>query len=348
MNPPLLVLRVGYMERYDGPNSIVNGGDYVTEHKDGFETYNFKPSRGKCYGYASSINNAGIDLTYLDKSKQWEGGDKLAGVDVVFIATRPRVGQVVVGWYRNATVFHKKYFSRKVAKGGGADGEITYLCFTNAEDAHLLPESERNFKVPLARSARGFPGQSNVWYPNANVEMPGVSEFIRELTKYIEKKSGPSLLNERSSGGDGGRQQSRTNTPDHTHNALVEDAAVKTVRQHYEANGYEIRSVEAECLGWDLEASKGGQVLKLEVKGTTRQTIYFELTPNEYAMLKKHATEYRVCVVCEALDNPRLFDLIPQSTANGWCLVSDRDEKKVSISLTERVAAVGDELDWED
>lgn len=102
---PLLVLRVGYMERYDGPDTIIGGGAYIAANGVGGEVFNFKPSRGKCYGYAMSLHLAGVNLRFLDESQRWLEGDELTGVDVVFIARRPGYGQVVVGWYRNATVF---------------------------------------------------------------------------------------------------------------------------------------------------------------------------------------------------------------------------------------------------
>ena len=100
---PLLVLRVGYMERYDGPDTITGGGAQITQLGVGGEVFNFKPSRGKCYGYAMSRHFSGVNLHYLDDSRSWSDGDELDSVDVIFIARRPGVGQVVVGWYRNAT-----------------------------------------------------------------------------------------------------------------------------------------------------------------------------------------------------------------------------------------------------
>ena len=94
--------------------------------------------------------------------------------------------------------------------------------------------------------------------------------------------------------------------------------------------------------GWDLEATKGNTTLYIEVKGTAGATIYFELTPNEYRRLREHAERYRLCVVCDALDSPRLFELLPSEGAECWELRSADGE--VYVPLMERTAAVGAEV----
>jgi hypothetical protein len=338
MSAPLLVLRVGYMANYDGPDTITWGGEYIEKNGVGGEVFNFKPNRGKCYGYAMSRYFAGVNLRALDGSQPWREGDELSGVSVVFIARRPGGGQVVVGWYRNATVFHKQYRVRRGSIPGINETVRHFLCVADAESARLLPEYDRTFEVPYAPAGfKGFPGQSNVWYPSQNIDQPGVAAFIRKLTKYIEATKGSALAGDEIPARTGGNKKGRTSTPDHAHNALVEEAAVNAVWDRYEADGYTLKSVEAECLGWDLEVVKGRQLLHVEVKGTAGAAIYFELTPNEYARLKDHNDSYRVCVVCEALTNPRIFDLKPQALGTGWRLVSERGD--VTVSLMERIGA---------
>lgn len=340
---PLVVLRVGYMKRYDGPAKISGGGAFVAEHGVGGEVFNFKPSHGKCYGYAMSRHFSGVNLEFVDPTRAWREGDELSGVDVVFIARKPGVGQVVVGWYRNATVFHQQYRARRGTIPGMNEGVRHFLCVANAESVRLIPEEERTFEVPYAPNGhKGFPGQSNVWYPMSHTDKPEVSAFTKRLTKYIGATAGTALpVDESGDKGKSGGGKGWRSKPDHAHNTLVEEAAVEAVWKHYEAAGFAVKSVEEDNLGWDLEATKGAQVLRLEVKGTSGAAIYFELTPNEYAKLKAHATSYRVCAVCDALTAPRLFDLQPVSTATGWQLVSKRDG--VKVRLMERVAAVGTE-----
>lgn len=345
MNAPILVLRVGYMEHYEGPDTITGGGAYIAEKGVGGEVFNFKPSGGKVYGYAMSRHFAGVNLGFLDVSQPWQRGDELSGVDVVFIARRPGVGQVVVGWYRNATVFHQQYRVRRGSIPGMKSPNRRFLCTADArpESICLLPEDKRTFVVPAAPAGfRGFPGESNVWYPSRHIDKPAVASFIRKLRRYIGAATGDAVASDEAPAIKGGGGRGRAGSPDPVHNAMVEEAAVKAVRGLYKTAGFEVKSVESECRGWDLEASKGRKSLLIEVKGTAGATIYFELTPNEYAKLKEHSSIYRVCVVCEALTNPRIFDLRPEVSANGWRLVSDR--RDVTVPLMERVAAVGAEV----
>jgi len=347
MSAPLLVLRVGYMERYDGPDTITSGGAYIAENGVGGEVFNFKPSREKCYGYAMSRHFAGLNLRYIDNSQTWQEGDELTGVDVVFIARRPGFGQVVVGWYRNATVFHQQYRVRRGSIPGMNEAKRHFLCVADADSARLLPEDDRTFEVPYAPAGfKGFPGQSNVWYPSKNTDQPSVARFIRKLTKYIAATPGVALPKDEVSDANRGGKKGRGSTPDHAHNALVEAAAVNAVWARYEADGFTVKSVEADCLGWDLEMTKGRQSLRVEVKGTSGAAIYFELTPNEYAKLKEHAASYRVCVVCDALTSPRIFDLKPETFGNGWRLVSELGD--VTVPLMERIAAIGAEVAQEE
>ncbi len=161
---PLVVLRVGYMKSYDGPDEITSGGAYVEKRGVGGEVFNFKPCRGKCYGYAMSKSGGGIDLAKLDSTVDWHIGDELNEVDVVFITKRPGVGQVVVGWYRSATVFHKTYRVRRGKIRGMDENRRSSICTADVAYVHLLPEEERTFGVPNAPAGYiGFPGQSNVW-----------------------------------------------------------------------------------------------------------------------------------------------------------------------------------------
>jgi hypothetical protein len=342
MTAPLLVLRVGYMERYDGPDTITGGGAYIAANGVGGEVFNFKPSRGKCYGYAMSRHWAGLNLKFIDDSKVWQEGDELSGIDVVFIARKPGVGQVVVGWYRNATVFHRQYRARRGSIPGMQETKRHFICVADASDAHLLPEDQRTFEVPYAPSGfKGFPGQSNVWYPGHHSKETNVAAFITRLQKYILTTSGlPLGEDEDETAAKKGAGRSRK--PDHAHNAAVEAAAVNAVIKHYTEAGYVVESVESDNVGWDLVAEKEKSLLRIEVKGVSGSSIYFELTPNEYAKLREHAATYRVCVVCEAVTAPRMYELLPRKVDKGWRLVSD--DCNIHVPLMERIAAVGAEV----
>lgn len=340
---PLLVLRVGYMDRYDGPDTITSGGAYIKANGVGGEVFNFKPSRGKCYGYAMSLHFSGLNLRFIDNTRQWQEGDELSGVDVVFIARRPGVGQVVVGWYRNATVFHRQYRVRRGAIAGMGEAARQYLCVAEAASVRLLPEAERTFEVPYAPAGHpGFPGQSNVWYPEHHTQKAGVDSFVQRLLKYISATPGQPLLLDEGPALGPASKGGRGRKPNHAHNAAVETAAEEAAWSYYEAAGYKVKDVATENLGWDFVAKKGAQTLHVEVKGVSAAAIYFELTPNEYDKLQEFASQYRVCVVCDALTAPRLYELRPEPWGTGWRLMSKKPA--VHVPLKEKIAAVGIEV----
>ena len=323
----LLVLRVGYMVSYDGVGEIRGGGSYVDEHGSGGEMWNFRAEAGRCYAYAMSRNFAGIDLSLLAPGTPWSEGDDIDGVDIVFIATRPSVGQVVVGWYLDATVVHRQYRKRRGQEAKGDWETIDYLAEADASNAYLLPEDERVFRV---HRGNGLPGQSNVWY--ANESTAAARNLVADLRAYIRRPE--ALRKEKPSGG------SRTGglaRPDADHMLKVEAAAIAKTWREFEKKRYVLTSVEKDNRGWDLEAEQGQHLLLLEVKGHSGNTVQFELTPNEYSQLRKRAGVYRVCVVRDALGHPDLTVFRPRQSEGTWYLVAEAGTER--ILLAERTGA---------
>ena len=165
MPKPLLIFRIGWMDTYQGIDEIHGGGSYVAEHGEGGEMWNFREEGGRCYGYVMTKNFAGIDLSRILPDEEWIEGAELPDVDIVFISKslEPNIGQVVVGWHKNAIVFHKEYRKRRGSKKQGDWDNIDYLCEVSDENATLLQVPDRTFQIPRGK---GFPGQSNVWYEN--------------------------------------------------------------------------------------------------------------------------------------------------------------------------------------
>lgn len=341
---PIVFLRVGYMTDYDGSGDISSGGQYVREHGVGGEVLNFAPSRGLCYGYAMSKSFGGIRLRALTGTGKWNKGDELHGVDVVFIAQRPGVGQVIVGWYRNATVFHKHYGQRPGSIPGMEREGRRYLCSADARDAYLLPVEKRLFKVPTAMSGnKGFPGQSNVWYPTINLSKPGVKEFVQKARAYIHRSLQPSVVPAGDATKAGAKGRGWPRQPDHAHNALVEAIAVDYAWQHFARQKWHVESVESENRGWDLVVSRGKQTLHVEVKGTSLESVGFELTPNEYLRLQERSKTYRVCMVCNVFSSqPEIFVLSPKLVGDEWHL--HQKSPPMLVGLMPRIAAVGREI----
>lgn len=328
MTNPLLVFRVGYMESYDGAGEITGGGSHVDKNGTGGEMWNFRAEGGRCYGYVMTVRFAGLDLHRVAPGENWGKNDELAGVDIVFIARRPNVGQVVIGWYQNATVFHKSYRKRRGRKKAGDWDGLRYLCEVDAAHAVLLPEDERKF--PVSTGEKGYPGRSDVWYPPA--DNPRAVRFVAKLRKLMGGAKG-SPANPTN-----GKLGGQRSAPDEDLITKIEQAAVAATRTHFEMRGYEVKSFEQDNRGWDLEASKAGKHLLIEVKGHIGNAIQFELTSNEYSKLQKNSQRYRVCVLRNALKGDSDLEIYaPKQVGKEWRI--ERLDKPGEIRLVEKIAA---------
>lgn len=326
MPNPIIIFRIGWMDTYQGIDKIHGGGSYVAEHGEGGEMWNFREEGGRYYGYVMTTNFAGIDLSKIKPDGEWLDGGELNNVDVVFISRSPEedIGQVVVGWYKNTTIFHKEYRKRRGSKKQGDWNNIDYLCEVSSENGTLLALPERVFQIPRGN---GFPGQSNVWYENdANTE---VIAFKKKLRKLINNGK---VTNIKSN-----EKGKRGGKPNKKEILAIERAAVEKAWSFYEKQGYEISSVETDNVGWDIEAIKEKEILLIEVKGHKGNVIQFELTPNEYAQLKEQKKNYRVCVVRNALTSPDLTEFLPKKKKCCWYLSENNGNEEVR--LDEKVAA---------
>lgn len=332
MPNPLLVFRVGYMPSYNGIGPILGGGAYVEENGIGGEMWNFRVEGGRCYGYVMTRKFAGVNLNRLNSKNQWESNEELEGIDIVFISKKQELGQVVVGWYQDATVFHKKYRKRRGNKILGDWNKLDYLCQVSSEKAVLLPEELRTFEVPFAPvHGKGFPGQSNIWYPNTDT--PEVSKFVNKLRKYINSST-PSALDNQSLPR---KTTFWSNYPDKDLITQIEQAAISATRIHYQENGYTVISVEKDNRGWDIEVTKNEERLLIEVKGHIGNVIQFELTPNEYNQLQLNKSIYRISVVRNALEESEVEIYIPEKKQETWIL--NRCNGNGVIELSEKIAA---------
>jgi hypothetical protein len=287
--PPILFLKTGFMARYQGMTGdyLFSTMKYVKDNEYGHERDNFKPKRGKCYGYAP-LN--GIDI---EKHLGAEPGALYVdGVTVVWASNRPQPegGLVIVGWYKNARVYrhHRPKPSLIIAEA-------------KAENCTLLPVSQRQYELPLEgvgsfRSARN-------WYAN------GFPQIIRDVNKMVAGTYKPRR---------GKLIAAKKPDPDIVHRAKVEQVAIDTVVKEYLRLGFDIEYVEQLNRGWDLEAALDGTLYKIEVKGTAHAQISPLLTPNEYRAAEKEKGVYHLCIVSEALSRPRLCDLRYRSELGAW------------------------------
>jgi Protein NO VEIN, C-terminal len=88
---------------------------------------------------------------------------------------------------------------------------------------------------------------------------------------------------------------------------LTEAKAIAFVSDTYKAKGWQVTSVEADNVGYDLIASKKGQTRHLEVKGVSGEAQAFFMTPNERAsaLNDKH---FKLCVVLQVHSAPVIHE----------------------------------------
>jgi len=106
----------------------------------------------------------------------------------------------------------------------------------------------------------------------------------------------------------------------------VEKAAIRVVTNHYTRRlGYDVKSVEREDRGWDLEAVFRQSKHYLEVKGLSGDGTAVELTPNEYKAMREKWSQFKVCVVTNALTRRRTLRVFSCAKDRGGWRDADGD-----------------------
>jgi hypothetical protein len=311
----MLFCNIGWMKHYEGitaSDAIARGGSYVDKHGMGHEVFNFLPHRGWLYGYVQAKGQ--IHITKLGAAPD---DDFVDGVTVVWTATRPKGGTVVVGWYRNARVYRHYQETPSPGAARSSRGVKHHNIRCRAGDATLLPEDQRNLDLPTGSGGRG---QSPLWYADSE---PGLAfqEHVRRLIK--EGRPTP--------------QPRRRGAPDVERNKLVEMAGMEVVTAHYRELGYTVKWVHNENKGWDIEATSGRTKLNIEVKGLSQGAQQIELTPNEYRAFLETDVRYRLAIVTNALSKaPRLSIMSFNGRSQRWEV---EGKPKAKVSTKEVIAA---------
>ena len=176
----ILVCRVAWMPHYrSNKERAVGGGAFVDEGNTPAESLNFLPVDSTYYGY---VKYRGQQLR-IENLGAARGDDTVSDVLVVFCAEHPTNNHfLVVGWYNDATVYRHRIRRPKPRRR---------VSFT-AEDATLVAESERCFRIPRARdnppSGFGGIGNQNIWYGLNNDTAQNVAEvqaFRERLIAYV-------------------------------------------------------------------------------------------------------------------------------------------------------------------
>lgn len=305
----LIVCNIGWMKNYRGQtadDAIERGGSYVDDNGVGHEVCNFLPLGGWLYGFVQSkgqINlaklGAGASDSYVD------------GVTVVWTATRPKGGTVVVGWYQNARVYRGYEPTPNPGPEWAAHGISHHNIRCRPGDATLLPVDARHLDVPRGK---GGMGQSPTWY----AEGERGQEFRAALERLI-------------STGQPAKARAGRAKPNVERNKLVEMAAMDVVTDHYAALGYDVTWVHNENKGWDIEARSGRTELRIEVKGLSLANQAIELTPNEYKAFRSLDPRYRLAIVSQALSpSPKLAIVSYNGRSEQWEIEGQQRAKVVT------------------
>lgn len=304
----MLFANIGWMIHYQGQSAndtISGGGSYRDDDKH--EAFNFQVLHGVCFGYVQPVKWGHITPSRIDASIE-NTADKIEDVLVLWTARRPDSGGTyIVGWYKHATVYRD--FQESHAK---ERNKYTYNIMAKAEDCTLLCVDDRIVEVPRTqRGQEGGMGQSNVWYADKNI--PAIKLFRQRVKDYVLSKA--------KKPGEKKRKHFKINVEA---KKLVEETAVKIVKETYEERGFNVFSVEKENLGWDLEAQKDKVHLRIEVKGLADEEISVHITPNEYSkMIDCDNANYRLCIVTNALHSPELSTFI--FDGNKWICEEDSE-----------------------
>ncbi|MCM1314195.1 MAG: hypothetical protein NC205_08295 [Prevotella sp.] len=176
----VIFCNIAYMKSYCGDenDTPVNGGKYIAENKDGGEVYNFLEYDGRCYGYFMYYG----DMVHIERIED-NGRNTVDNVLVVWVAKpdKPDSHSVIVGWYKNATVYRYSQTNLSYRYGIYRD----YNIVADAKNCYLLPENKRNFIIPRAsKSGKGKGmGQSPIWYADSEYAK---KEFVPKVLEYIE------------------------------------------------------------------------------------------------------------------------------------------------------------------
>ena len=272
----LVLLKTGWCDQYDG-DSVVGNYGHVKKHgeKSGHERFNFlRRKAGWFRGYCPPIG----------KSYATPNPPIPDGWTVVWISKKPGTkGVRIVGAYFDA-VFN-------AGKDDVGDEEINYC--VSAKSGFLVPPELRteNFKSPIKSG------------PCFYLIGGDKDRDRRKLAKYV---MGELQRLQGAIGSSPELQYERIAFPDIEHIRRVEKAAVQFVWKKYERDGFKVKSREKDPVGYDLDAVKGKEKLKLEVKGTSSDISYAFITRKELGVCRGNPDAWVLCMVTNALTSPKL------------------------------------------
>lgn len=160
------------------------GGEYVKRNRIGGEIYNFQDYNGFCYGFVNTKSGT-IKIERIDDLR--EDDDSIDDVLVIWTAKHSQSEKnVIVGWYKNATVFKYEQYAGAFPNVGR---DIYYYCLAKADNCFLLPIENRDFIIERAKDkgkGKGM-GQANIWFADSDY---GKNEFVPTVVEYVMNYNG--------------------------------------------------------------------------------------------------------------------------------------------------------------
>ena len=294
----VLFARIGWMNYYKGimpGDARITGGGAWNLENEGSEIFNFHPVAGSLRGYAQPPYPHTSHPSYSTKLERIDAeashAKRLPHVLVVFVAKGPGVGQVVVGWYQDATVLRR---AEEDPLRAHDNGDTRYYNFVGrAKQAVLLPPSKRSFSIP---KGVGGIGQSNLCYPLDERGGPKRAAWMNRAVAYVRSYRGANLLvdpleeeqqeavrafDRVRAGGQG-----QGFAPNPKQRKAIERHAMAAADKHFRQQYSQVEDVSAvEC--YDLHCSGQTSELRVEVKGTTGSGDTVFLTRREVELARK-------------------------------------------------------------
>jgi len=293
----MIFFNIGWMKWYKGlkNDKIIGGGKDVDISGFGHEMFNFLPCSGHMYGFVMPVKtkrtkNVSINIERLGAKNYQESIDKVL---VVWVARSLIFGTVIVGWYKNAVIYRNEQAEPGDPHRQYKDHEFGYFIKAKRGNCVLLPIENRIFRIPRGK---GWMGQSNVWFADQKRHF----NFKRKALEFINNNGEIIAEKKRMDA------KSRSWQIDPLKRQKVEEIAIKTTTKHYRKIGFYVKSFERNNIGWDLEATLNNKMLRLEVKGLSGNDVTIELTPKEYESCNAYPDSYRICIVTNAFNKPKL------------------------------------------
>lgn len=271
----VLFARIGWMTYYRGrvlgDSELIGGGAY-NESGTGSEVLNFAAHQDTIYGFVQGIQSFPLKLERIDPRAG--DADSVDSTLVIFVAKRPNEGgQVIVGWYRNATVRRSAASDPR-----GAFRKLrAFNVVARDKDALLVPRDERCQLVP---SGSGAFGKSNVCYTHERDGRPKNARWIRQAVDYVLGYAGANALLDRDieiqNGAKAraevehaaGQGQGFASTP--AQRRAIESHAMARAFAHFRKKFSKVENISKQKGVLDLRCGSAGETwIHVEVKGTT-------------------------------------------------------------------------------